>query len=101
MAAVSSFNSVIMDQCHEREEEKFATLAEAIVFLSLFQMQALTYLQDLRDMEQCLCHHQPCLASLFQRRHMKDAEKEANHLFEKLRAKLTTFMNTHRGIRFL
>lgn len=82
------------------EAENVTSFTEAITFLSFFQAQTLTYLQDLKDIKQKLRYTGfPMLP--YQQKQVKEAEKEANRLFEKLRAKLTNFMNASKGIRYL
>ena len=84
------------------EVENVTSFTEAITFLSFFQGQTLIYLQDLKDIKSklqpaCWC----CPMSPHHQKQVKEAEREANRLFEKLRAKLTEFMNASRGIRYL
>ena len=79
-------------------DPKYISLEEAKSFLHLYLVQVLAYLNDLRDIEQQLRggggrrrrhrHHQ-----------VKEAEKEANRLFEKLRAKLCSFMAQGNGLK--
>ena len=81
------------------DTDTFISLEEALAFLNLYHAQVVTYLQELRDIEKQV----PCCSKqipFYQQVKLRETEKDANRIFEKLRHKLYTFMSQGPGIKF-